>query len=56
VPARLYWKPLATLIWLGAGVMALGGLLSLADRRLRFGAPALRRARVAAAVEGGAER
>ena len=40
VPARLYWKPLVTLIWLGACVMALGGALSLADRRLRFGAPA----------------
>jgi cytochrome c-type biogenesis protein CcmF len=40
VPARLYWKPLVTLIWLGAGAMALGGALSLADRRLRFGAAA----------------
>jgi cytochrome c-type biogenesis protein CcmF len=40
VPARLYWKPLVTLIWLGAGAMALGGGLSLADRRLRFGAAA----------------
>ncbi len=39
VPARLYWKPLVTLIWLGACCMALGGALSLADRRLRFGAP-----------------
>jgi len=38
VPARLYWKPLVTLIWLGAAAMALGGGLSLADRRLRFGA------------------
>jgi cytochrome c-type biogenesis protein CcmF len=37
VPARLYWKPLVTLIWLGGGAMALGGALSLADRRLRFG-------------------
>ena len=37
VPARLYWKPLVTLIWLGAAAMALGGALSLADRRLRFG-------------------
>jgi len=34
VPARLYWKPLVTLIWLGAAAMALGGALSLADRRL----------------------
>jgi cytochrome c-type biogenesis protein CcmF len=40
VPARLYWKPLVTLIWLGAAAMALGGVLSLADRRLRFGAAA----------------
>ena len=38
VPARLYWKPLVTLIWLGGAAMALGGVLSLTDRRLRFGA------------------
>jgi cytochrome c-type biogenesis protein CcmF len=31
VPARLYWKPLVTLIWLGAAAMALGGALSLAQ-------------------------
>jgi cytochrome c-type biogenesis protein CcmF len=37
VPARLYWKPLVTLIWLGGAAMALGGALSLADRRLRLG-------------------
>jgi len=35
--ARLYWKPLVSLIWLGALVMSLGGLLSLTDRRLRIG-------------------
>jgi cytochrome c-type biogenesis protein CcmF len=40
VPARLYWKPLVTLIWLGGAAMALGGVLSLADRRLRFGVAA----------------
>jgi cytochrome c-type biogenesis protein CcmF len=40
VAARLYWKPLVSLIWLGACVMAFGGVLSLADRRLRIGAPA----------------
>jgi cytochrome c-type biogenesis protein CcmF len=40
IAIRLYWKPLVTLIWIGACVMALGGALSLADRRLRFGAPA----------------
>jgi cytochrome c-type biogenesis protein CcmF len=48
VPARLYWKPLVTLIWLGGGAMALGGALSLADRRLRFGVAM--RARAGAAV------
>jgi cytochrome c-type biogenesis protein CcmF len=36
---RIFWKPFVTLIWLGAVVMALGGLLSLSDRRLRVGAP-----------------
>ena len=48
VPAQLFWKPLVTLIWLGGCVMALGGLLSVADRRLRVGAPT--RARAAAAI------
>ncbi|QGM47185.1 heme lyase CcmF/NrfE family subunit [Methylocystis heyeri] len=37
VDARLYYKPLVTLIWIGALVMALGGAFSLADRRLRIG-------------------
>ena len=50
VAARLYWKPLVTLIWLGAFAMALGGALSLADRRLRLGAPAPARSAAAAAV------
>jgi cytochrome c-type biogenesis protein CcmF len=36
---RLYYKPLVLLIWLGAVVMAMGGALSLSDRRLRVGAP-----------------
>jgi cytochrome c-type biogenesis protein CcmF len=45
LPARLYWKPLVTLIWLGAVIMAVGGALSLADRRLRIGAPAPARVR-----------
>jgi cytochrome c-type biogenesis protein CcmF len=48
-PTRLYWKPLVTLIWLGACLMALGGALSLADRRLRFGAPARAKSAVAPA-------
>jgi cytochrome c-type biogenesis protein CcmF len=36
---RLHVNPLAPWIWLGALVMAAGGVLSLADRRLRVGAP-----------------
>ena len=36
---RIYWKPLVTLTWLGAIVMAVGGLFSLSDRRFRVGAP-----------------
>ena len=37
---RLHDNVLAPWIWLGALIMAMGGLLSLADRRLRVGAPA----------------
>ena len=36
---RAYYKPFVTLVWLGALVMALGGLVSLTDRRLRIGVP-----------------
>ena len=36
---RLYYKPLVLLIWFGAVGMAIGGVLSLSDRRLRVGAP-----------------
>ena len=43
IAVRLYHKPLVLLIWIGALVMAVGGGLSLSDRRLRVGAP--RRAR-----------
>ena len=39
---RLHVNPLAPWIWLGALIMAMGGVLSLADRRLRIGAPARR--------------
>ncbi|WP_289297180.1 heme lyase CcmF/NrfE family subunit [uncultured Reyranella sp.] len=36
---RLYLNPLAPWIWLGAALCALGGFVSLSDRRLRIGAP-----------------
>ena len=39
---RVYLKPLANWIWLGALVMAIGGLVSLTDRRYRVGAAARR--------------
>jgi len=41
-----------TLIWLGACCMALGGAISLTDRRLRFGAPARAKAAAAAMAAG----
>jgi cytochrome c-type biogenesis protein CcmF len=44
---RLHYNPMAPWIWLGGLVMAIGGGLSLADRRLRVGAPARRAAAVA---------
>ena len=47
---RLYLNPLAPWIWLGAGLCALGGFVSLSDRRLRIGAPRRSRA-VAQAAE-----
>jgi cytochrome c-type biogenesis protein CcmF len=36
---RAYWNPLAKLIFLGPVLIALGGLVSLSDRRLRLAAP-----------------
>jgi cytochrome c-type biogenesis protein CcmF len=47
VAVRLYYKPLVLLIWLGAGIMFVGGALSLSDRRLRVGAPRPAKTRVA---------
>ena len=37
---RVYWKPLVPWIWMGAIIMAFGGLVSLSDRRWRVGAAA----------------
>ncbi|MBS0519110.1 MAG: heme lyase CcmF/NrfE family subunit [Proteobacteria bacterium] len=46
---RLYYNPLAPWIWLGAALCALGGFVSLSDRRLRVGAPKRSRVIVQAA-------
>ena len=39
IAVRIYYKPMVLLIWFGPVLMALGGMLSLSDRRLRVGAP-----------------
>jgi len=49
---RFYFNPLVAWIWFGAALMALGGLISLTDRRHRVGAP--KRAAKAAAAPAGA--
>jgi len=36
---RVYFNPLAPLIWLGTVIMFIGGMISLFDRRYRVGAP-----------------
>jgi cytochrome c-type biogenesis protein CcmF len=51
---RLHHNPLAPWIWIGAAIMALGGALSLSDRRVRVSAPAPKKA--AAAVRPGEAR
>ncbi|MEM6439067.1 MAG: heme lyase CcmF/NrfE family subunit [Pseudomonadota bacterium] len=48
---RGYVKPFANWLWFGAGIMSLGALLSLTDRRYRVGAVAKRKP-VAAASPG----
>ena len=52
---RLYFEPLVPWIWAGVGLMALGGVISLTDRRHRVGAPARHRTTTAAVAGAGAE-
>ena len=49
---RAYWKPLVPWIWIGAVMMAAGGVLSLLDRRWRVGVAARRRVPAAHPVAG----
>jgi cytochrome c-type biogenesis protein CcmF len=44
---RIYYNPLVIYVWIGAVIMAFGGMISLSDRRLRVGLPAPRRSRAA---------
>jgi cytochrome c-type biogenesis protein CcmF len=48
---RTYIKPFSNWIWLGAMIMAAGGVVSLTDRRYRVGAPARRAAPAALPAE-----
>jgi len=48
---RSYVKPFANWLWGGAIIMALGGLLSLSDRRYRVAAGSRRVAATAVAAE-----
>jgi len=50
---RAYWKPLVPFIWIGAIIMALGGAVSLSDRRWRVGVASRRAAKGALPVNGG---
>ena len=43
---RLYFNPLVVWIWVGAILMAFGGLVSLVDRRHRIGPPRLAKKRI----------
>jgi cytochrome c-type biogenesis protein CcmF len=52
---RAYWYPWARLIFIGPFVMALGGLMSLSDRRLRFSMPQKAKARAGDLAAGAAE-
>ena len=49
---RAYWKPLTPWIWMGAVLMAAGGMLSLFDRRWRIGVAARRQAPAAHPAPG----
>jgi cytochrome c-type biogenesis protein CcmF len=49
---RAYWKPMVSWIWLGGLIMAMGGVVSLSDRRWRVGAAVRLRLRPAVVAAG----
>ena len=55
IDVRIYWKPLVTLIWIGALIMAAGGMLSLSDRRVRVGVARRRKTAVGEPIAQPAE-
>ncbi len=52
---RIYYEPMIWMLWLGAGLMFMGGVVSLLDRRFRVGVPNRSRARSAPAAAQPAE-
>jgi cytochrome c-type biogenesis protein CcmF len=52
---RIYFNPLVAWIWVGAILMAVGGVVSLTDRRYRVGAPKPAKARQTTTASGTAE-
>jgi cytochrome c-type biogenesis protein CcmF len=50
---RIYFNPLASLIWIGALIMFIGGAVSLTDRRYRIGVPRLKSRLAAQPAEQG---
>ncbi len=50
ITVRAFYKPWVLLIWIGSVIAALGGTLSLMDRRLRIGLPAPAKRRAEAPV------
>ena len=53
VVLRIWWKPMITLIWLGAIFMVFAGAISLTDRNVRIGLPKLSKNRQAEATSVG---
>jgi cytochrome c-type biogenesis protein CcmF len=51
IVVRVWWKPFILCIWGGSLFMALGGFVSLSDRRLRVGAPRRKAKPAPAAME-----
>ena len=52
---RIFWEPGVPFIWYGVALLAIGGFISLSDRRLRVGAPKARRPETAAPTPQPAE-